>query len=208
MKQTALPFEMYRKRFDPIKSLTTIAERCQEQHRSQSPFLFMCEECARNFEDGLQKPLKWNRTAIKRGSTINVDCGSFGDWANPATSRAQKAWLWKMIRATPALDWLLLTRSDQDLEKHLPEDWGKGYPNVYLGVYFNNRKEALYRTEMLRQIPAQLRYVEFGPLKKYPGTLNLEKIDLGIMNFDNSGNGHPHQIRWFEYLLDQFPLPQ
>ena len=42
--------------------------------------------------------------------------------------------LWGLIRQTPNLDWLLLTKRIGNASKMLPADWGDGYPNVWLIV--------------------------------------------------------------------------
>ena len=41
--------------------------------------------------------------------------------------------LWQLIRDTPNLDWLLLTKRPQNIARMLPYGWSDGWPNVWLG---------------------------------------------------------------------------
>lgn len=70
---------------------------------------------------------------------------------------------WEVIRQTPQHSWLILTKRDDRILECLPEDWGKGYTNVALGVTVENQKR-IYRMETLATIPAALRFVSAEPL--------------------------------------------
>jgi protein gp37 len=44
-----------------------------------------------------------------------------------------------LIRECRRLDWLLLTKRPQNIERMLPADWGDGYRNVWLGATAENQ---------------------------------------------------------------------
>jgi len=81
---------------------------------------------------------------------------------------------WKIIRDTPSLVWLVLTKRPERIASHLPPDWGMGYPNVWLGTSTGCR-QTLNKMDTLRAIPAALRFVSAEPLlEDISGDINLE----------------------------------
>ena len=87
-----------------------------------------------------REPLAWDRAAARAGERHRVFCASEADWADAEAPAGQLKRLWGLIRATPNLDWLLLTKRAGRIERSLPSDWGEGYANVWLGVSCGNRK--------------------------------------------------------------------
>ena len=71
--------------------------------------------------------------------------------------------LYTLIRATPWLDWLLLTKRPENFAARLPADWGAGYPNVWLGVSVEDQANAEKRIPPLLQMPAAIRFVSYEP---------------------------------------------
>jgi protein gp37 len=70
---------------------------------------------------------------------------------------------WQVIRDTPWLDWLVLTKRHKQMAKRLPPDWGDGYANVWLGVTCE-RQDMLERLDYLTRIPARVRFISAEPL--------------------------------------------
>lgn len=89
--------------------------------------------------------------------------------------------LWDLIRETPNLDWLLLTKRSDRIKTCLPPDWSiERYPNVWLGVTAENQEWAEKRIPHLMRLEAAVRFVSFEPL--------LGEIDLRRLKFaDTSG---------------------
>lgn len=117
-------------------------------------------------------PLKWNAAAERDGVRRRVFSNSMADLfeAHP-TIDAEREKLWPLIHATPWLDWLLLTKRIERARKHLPADWGKGYPNVWLGTSIESGAY-LGRLWHLLAIPAKVRFLSLEPL--------LEHFTLGL----------------------------
>jgi protein gp37 len=72
---------------------------------------------------------------------------------------------WRLIRDTPNLDWLLLTKRPQNIRKMLPAGWltRGGWPNVWLGTTAENQEEYDRRWGALREIPALVRFISYEP---------------------------------------------
>ena len=113
-----------------------------------------------------KKPLKWNREAAATGIRRKVFCASLADVFDNHRS-IQPEWrddLWALIRATPYLDWLLLTKRPGNISQMLPPDWGDGYPNVWLGCTIANQEEADRDIPKLLATPAAIRFISAEPL--------------------------------------------
>ncbi len=63
---------------------------------------------------------------------------------------------WNIIRATPNLVWMILTKRPSRILKHLPPDWGDGWPNVWLGTTVGCRS-SLPNLDVLRKVPVHTR---------------------------------------------------
>src|SRR5579871_6812298 len=87
----------------------------------------------RTSQGNWRKPLQWNADANHfgriHGRRRRVFCASLADVFDNQVPRAWRADLFALIRATPELDWQLLTKRPQNIIKMLPADWGGGYPN-------------------------------------------------------------------------------
>jgi len=120
---------------------------------------------------------------------------------------------WEVIRNTPQHQWQCLTKRISRVPNCLPEDWGDGFPNVWLGVSVENQAY-VDRIEMLADIPAKIRFISFEPLL---GPIDLgplvesgvmDKIHWGILGGE-SGNDtgkyryRPCEIKWMEDLVNQ-----
>lgn len=121
------------------------------------------------------KPVKWNREATGRHL---VFCGSMCDVFDKNAPDGQRERLWELIRQTPNLTWQLLTKRAPNIRKYLPEDWGDGYENVWLGVTVEDRKHGIPRMKILSNIPAKLRFLSCEPLLENIGMDRMDTIFL------------------------------
>jgi len=68
--------------------------------------------------------------------------------------------LWELIRNTPNLIYLVLTKRPHRIVECLPPDWGQGYPNVWLGTSVGCN-QTLRRIDHLRRVPVHPEAVRF-----------------------------------------------
>jgi protein gp37 len=123
-----------------------------------------------------QQPLKWNRQAEREGRRFRVFCASLADVFDNQVADEWRVDLWKLIRDTPHLDWLLLTKRPQNIAKMLPGPaagydstisrllWRDGWKNVWLGTTAENQKQLAVRAWHLSQVPAAVRFLSCEPL--------------------------------------------
>jgi hypothetical protein len=124
-----------------------------------------------------------------------VFCASHADVFDNQVPAEWRADLFDLIRATPWLDWMLLTKRPQNIRKMLPPDWGAGWRNVWLGVTAENQVEANRRLKLLRAIPAALRFVSAEPL------LERVRLDLDGIHWVIGGGESGRERRHFDLDL-------
>ncbi len=114
-------------------------------------------------------PIKWSARAEKAGIRERVFSASLADVFDPEAPQEWRDDLFALIRKTPWLDWLLLSKRIGLLEHDqimatLPKDWGTGYPNVWLGATVENQAMADLRVAALLKIPAVIHFLSMEPL--------------------------------------------
>ena len=114
------------------------------------------------------KPDKWQRRAEKSHRRFRIFTCSMSDFFHSGADEWRNE-AWNVIKRCTNLDWLVLTKLPESVADRLPEDWGAGYPNVWIGVTCGARS-SLNRVDVLKQIPAAVRFISAEPL--------LEAIDF------------------------------
>lgn len=138
---------------------------------------------------------KWDRKAELAGRRARVFCSSLADVFDNAVPERWRRHLWAIIESTPNLDWLLLTKRPQNIEKMLPPGWGRGWANVWLGATVEHQKAANLNIQHLLYVPAVRRFLSCEPLL---GTLDLEHV-RGPINWCQHMDGLnclTHGIDW------------
>lgn len=102
---------------------------------------------------------------------------------------------WDVIRCTPNLTWQILTKRPQRIKQCLPEDWGEGYPNAWLGV---SVELPMYygRIEELVKIPAKGHFVSAEPLLADLPNMPLRDIEWVICGGESGPNFRPMEEEW------------
>jgi protein gp37 len=123
--------------------------------------------------DYWKKPYRWDRLARKAGERHRVFCGSMMDFFedNPKVAPLRQE-MYEIMRNTPNLDWLILTKRPQNINKMLPDDWGNGYPNVWLLASVTSSKD-LWMINELACVNAVIKGLSMEPLL---GPVNLTRI--------------------------------
>ncbi len=134
-------------------------------------------------------PRKWNRQAEANGARLRIFTCSMSDFFHPEADEWRPD-AWRVIKACDWLDWLILTKRPELIEERLPDDWGDGYPNVWLGVTAGC-KASLSRVEKLVEIPAILRFVSAEPLlESVDFSPYLQSIDWVITGCERAKKGN------------------
>ena len=152
-----------------------------------------------------EKPLAWNRQAAADGIARRVFCASLADvWERHPDVTEWRRDLWDLIEATPALDWLLLTKRSEDLCNMVPGSWLDSWPdNAWAGVTVENfaNRGRIYH---LMRCPAPVRFVSFEPLL---GDVVLSEemarmIDWFIVGSESGPDRRPASMSWVRQLKE------
>jgi protein gp37 len=147
------------------------------------------------------QPLDWDRAAELAGERRRVFCASIADVFDNKADPTVRERLWQTIRATPNLDWLLLTKRIGNAPKMLPSDWGDGYPNVWL-ITSVDQAGVERDVPKLVSIPAVVHGVSIEP--------QLAPLRLGqfapllqwVIDGGESGAGaRPFHVEWARALM-------
>lgn len=152
---TAIPY--VHETWNPWQGCTRHSEGCDHCYMYRDMPRFGNDPAAvrRSSWGTFSKPLRF-------APGIRVLTCSWSDYFHPDAD----AWrddAWRLIRSTPGVTYLVLTKRIERVPDHLPRDWGRGYPNVWLGVTVESQARA-YRIELLCRIPAALRWVSVEPM--------------------------------------------
>jgi protein gp37 len=145
-----------------------------------------------------RQPRAWDAAAKAEGVRPRVFCASMADWLHEAAPVQWLADLLALVRATPCLDWLLLSKRPEAWGRRLldvcalysrcwggasPEalwcdDWlqGRPPPNVWVGATVEDQQAADTRIPQLTAIPARVRFLSceplLGPVSLHYGAFN------------------------------------
>jgi protein gp37 len=141
-----------------------------------------------------RNPEKWNRKGVAfqedQGHRQRVFCSSLADVFDNKAPAGARADLWALIRATQALDWLLLTKRPENIAKMLPADWGDGWSNVWLGTTCEDQAAYDRRWPILKGNPARVRFISYepaiGPLVLHADDVHPDWVICG----GESGSGY------------------
>lgn len=149
------------------------------------------------------EPLKWNSEAEKQGKRFRVFCASMADWTDAEAPTGAVARLWDLWRATPHLDWLMLTKRPARIARCLPPDWGGGYLNVWLGATVEDRAHGLPRVKTLRDTPARVRFLSVEPQVEALGIVDLTDINWVIVGGESGPGARPFDPAWAFDMVGQ-----
>lgn len=153
-----------------------------------------------------QTVLRWHKTAEKLGVSMRVFCASLADvFENHPDLVDARRDLFELIRATPFFQWQILTKRPENIVGMLPADWGlHGWANVWLGTSIENMKVA-ERADILRRIPAAVRFVSYEPALGPLNDLDLTGLDWFIFGGESGPGYRPMDVQWardFRALVD------
>lgn len=154
------------------------------------------------------KPLRWQREAAaakaldpQAPSPLVFTC-SWSDWfirdADPWREEA-----WAIVKACPDLIFQILTKRHGRMGGYLPDDWGSGYPNVWLGVSAEDAEWWARRVYTLSQTPAAVRFVSYEPALGPVPNAHLGGIHWVIAGSESGGGARPADIDWYRSMRDQ-----
>ncbi len=137
----------------------------------------------------------WNKLAAKRQAAGQdafwpVFSASLADIFDNEVPSEWRADYWQLVKETPNLTYLVVTKRIGNAMRMLPSDWGSGYQNVWLISTIVNQEEANRDIGKLLNVPAVLHGLSMEPL--------LESVNLRTwLGIDRSSPNHPWEAGGF-----------
>lgn len=154
-----------------------------------------------------KEPLRWNRDAEQEGVRSRVFCASMADvFEDREDLKLWREKLWKLIKETPHLDWLLLTKRPENISSMI--DWKKWPSNIWLGATVENQEMADERLTHLLKHKATVRFLSCEPLlgdlklKKWAKKRGMQKIDWIIAGGESGPKSRPMNPQSLRDLRD------
>src|SRR5690606_13196336 len=160
----------------------------------------------RTYASNWNNPIRWNAEAERLGVRYRVFCASLADWLDNEVPVEWLADLLDLIRRTPNLDWLLLTKRISRFHKAMSQairhvnvhqksadlfNWLRAWTNqrppanVWLGATVVNQEEADRDIPNLLDMPAAVRWLSMEPLLGATDISRfLERGDSGMRDVD------------------------
>ena len=166
-------------------------------------------------EAGKKLAMRLDRKAARLGVRYRVFNGSVNDWLDDKVPVEWLADLLELIRVTPNLDWLLLTKRPENWRNRMcavmarmlrdvaefgdkyndesywfAKNWalGKAPPNVWIGTSVEDQQRADERIPHLLAIPASVRFLSCEPL--------LGPVNLGDYRHSSLGEWKMEGFHW------------
>jgi protein gp37 len=149
------------------------------------------------------QPMRWHARCEALGIRERV----FPSMCDPFDVEVPREWLqrfWHLVRRTPSLDWILLTKRPHAMLRRLPDDWGDGWAHVWLGVSVENQEMADLRLPLLRRAPAAVYVCSYEPaLGPVDFRDHLTWLSWVIAGGESGAGARPPDPDWFRAVRDQ-----
>lgn len=109
---------------------------------------------------------------------------------------------WDIIRATSRHTYQVLSKRPERIARCLPPDWYAGWPHVWLGVTVENA-DYVGRIDILRQLPAKVRFLSIEPMLGPIPNLDLTGIHWVIVGGESGPHFRPCDPAWVRDICDQ-----
>lgn len=152
-----------------------------------------------------RQPLKWH-AAVPDGQRRRVFCCSLADVFDNAVPDNWRWDLYEVIRQTPRLDWLLLTKRIGNARSMLMESAMEGSYNIWLGATVINQEEFDRDVPKLLTTPARVRFLSVEPMLgpiEFGRHGALHGLHWVICGGESGGHARPLDPEWAVRLRAQ-----
>jgi protein gp37 len=156
-----------------------------------------------------RNPIRWNKKAAESGVPLRVFCASLADVFDNEVEQAWRDDLWDLIRATPHLRWILLTKRIGNAPKMLPDDWQQNDRFSHVGLMATLENQEVWDRDYrkLMAVPAAWRGVSaeplLGPIDMQPMMFHHGKIDWMITGGESGPGFRPLDMNAVRVIRNQ-----
>mgnify|MGYP001304081613 CR=1 FL=1 len=115
---------------------------------------------------------------------------------------------WDVMRRAPWHTYQICTKRIYRAEQCLPDDWGDGYKNVWLGVTGENQVMLDFRIHELMRIKSAIHWVSIEPMLEAIelSDWQLEELDWLVVGGESGNGARPFDPHWIDTLLNHRSL--
>jgi protein gp37 len=146
-------------------------------------------------EDALDVPLRWRKP---RKIFVNSMSDLFQDGVPDAFVRR----VWTVMEEASQHIFQILTKRPENMLRIVVENRLPRLPNVWLGTSVENA-DYKCRVAILRQVPAQVRFISFEPLLGPIGRVSLKGIHWAIIGGESGPRARPMERSWIDEIHAQ-----
>jgi protein gp37 len=146
----------------------------------------------------IDEPLRWRQPR-------RIFVNSMSDLFQPGVPAAFVRQVFETMNSAPWHTYQILTKRAErmlDLCAAMPRDL-VAQPHIWLGVSVEDRKYGVPRIEVLRSVPAGLRFLSIEPLLEDLGPVDLRGIDWVIVGGESGPGARPMDESWVRSILEQ-----
>ena len=146
------------------------------------------------------RPAKWQLRAQAFFEAHGRRRTVFPSLCDPFDNAVPNNWrdihLWQIIRDTPDLIWMLLTKRPQNIAKMKPDFWDEIKDHVWLGATCEDQKRADINIPHLLEHDADVRFISIEPM--------LGSIDLNFPKAAHTTNYPDGLSMWDQSMQDEW----
>lgn len=164
-------------------------------------------------------PLRWNREAAAEGVRKRVFCASLADvfeeYMGPSATAVAfaRSRLFALIRDTPNLLWLLLTKRPENIRPFVPDGWTNdgtpsGWPrNAWVGFTAENQERFDERWAAIKGLPSPVIFTsiepQIGPVILPDDYLRREQRVWPFIGGESGQGARPFNPAWADRIIGQ-----
>ena len=192
--------------WNPVRGCTKISPGClhcyaktfAERFRGVPGHPFEQGFDIRLVPEKLGDPLRWSDSKM-------IFVNSMSDLFHP---KVPDEYIIKVARVMEAANWhtyQVLTKRAERMQKLLKSKlrFAAEKPHIWWGVSVENREHGLPRIDLLRDAPAQVRFLSIEPLLEHLGRLNLKNIDWVIVGGESGPGARAMDEAWVRDIRAQ-----
>ena len=192
--------------WNPVRGCTKISPGCKhcyaetfaERFRGVPSHPFEQGFDLRLVPEKLGDPLRWS-------TSQRIFVNSMSDLFHPGVP---DEYIVKVARVMVAANWhtyQILTKRAKRMQKLLKGKlrFATEQPHIWWGVSVENRKHGLQRIDLLRDSPAQVRFLSIEPLLEHLGPINLKGINWVIVGGESGPGARPMAADWVRNIRAQ-----
>jgi protein gp37 len=153
-----------------------------------------------------RKPYRWDRLAREAGVRTRVFCASLADVFDNAVDPQWRRDAAVVIRDTPHLDWMLLTKRIGNVQAMVDDAFGGALPdNVWLGASVVTQAEADRDVRRLLAVSAAVRWLSMEPLleRVVVDPDEMARLDMVVVGGESGPRARHMSLDWARDLLRQ-----